>query len=186
MQHAATEKAREHSREELDSFSGKLRQAFDQSASQLEAHTAQIQAKMGVDARHFITQFQKALHDQAGAAIASAKRNLDAHASATIESAGLVREAHERQFEESMMQAENDALEAHKTRLDGASNAWLVSSAATLNERAQRQIESLARTTEERLRSVFTRVFSNIGESLRERLVDVGSLIPNSALPPNK
>ena len=186
MQHAATEKAREQSREELDSFSGKLRQAFDQSASQLEAHTAQIQAKMGVDARHFVTQFQKALHDQAGAAISSAKHNLDAQASATIESAGRVREAHERQFEESMSQAEDAALEAHKTRLDSASNAWLVSSAATLNERAQQQIESLARTTEERLRSVFTRVFSNIGESLRERLVDVGSLIPNSALPPNK
>ena len=182
----AAERARTLSQEELQRFTVKLRQSFDQSAAHLEAHTAQIQAKMGADARHFVMQFQKALHEQSNAAITNAKQNLDAYTDASIEAAADARNTQQAQFKDSLERAGTESIESHKSRLESASNAWLVSSAATLNERAQKQIDDLARAAEEKLRAVFTRVFANIGESLRARLVDAGSMIPDSFLPPNK
>lgn len=182
----AAEKARAQSHEELERFGAKLRQSFDQSASHLEAHTAQIQAKMGADARHFVMQFQKALQEQSNAAITSSKQDIDAYIDASMEAAQDARKTQQAQFGEALKRAGNEAMESHKSRLENASSVWLVSSAATLNERAQKQIDDLARSAEEKLRAVFTRVFANLGESLRARLADAGSLIPDSTLPPNK
>jgi len=89
-------------------------------------------------------------------------------------------EAQGRQFSQSLARETDAAMETYKGRLENASNAWLLTTAAKLNQQSEEQIEAMARSAEEKLRETFSQVFSTVGESLRQRLVDFSSSLPTS------
>ncbi len=58
-----------------------------------------------------------------------------------------------------------------------------LTSTATLSQKAEQQIETLARNAELKLRETFTQVFASVGDSLRERLLGVTASMPSSSKP---
>jgi hypothetical protein len=170
-------RAREAAQAELDRFSTGLRSAFDQSTAHLEAHTAQVQAQIAFDARQLLADFQRNLAQQSRENVAAASRQLEEHTAAALESVRGGREMHEREFGARLEQTLTETLEAYKTRLENTSNAWLLSTASSLNQQAEQQIEMLARDAEQRLRDVFAQVFMNVGNLLRERPLDLSAML---------
>jgi hypothetical protein len=62
------------------------------------------------------------------------------------------------------------AMDDHKQRLENASNTWLLTTVSKLNQQSEKLIDELADTTEKRLKAVCGNVFSEMGETLRQRL----------------
>jgi uncharacterized protein YpuA (DUF1002 family) len=170
-------RAREVAQQELERFSTGLRSAFDQTTAHLEAHTAQVQSQIAFDARQLLADFQRNLAHQSRENVAAATRQLEQNAAAALESVRGGRETHEREFGAQLERTLTETLEAYKSRLENTSNAWLLSTAASLNQQAEQQIETLARDAEQRLKDVFAQVFMNVGNLLRERPLDISGMM---------
>ena len=81
-------------------------------------------------------------------------------------------------------------MDEHKQRLENASNSWLLTTVTKLNQQSGTLIDELADTTEKRLKAVCAGVFSEMGESLRQRLAGLTAAFappmstPTSPAPP--
>ena len=177
-------KARRAAQVELERFNAALHNSFDQSSAHFEAHAVQVRARMGSETRQFIADFQGALNQRAMESLQASKRDLESQLTATREAATAAHELQKQKFEDSIAHASDEAMETYKGRMENASSAWLLNSAATLNQQAEQQIETLARNAELKLRETFTQVFANVGDSLRERLLGVTASMPSTSKPP--
>jgi hypothetical protein len=171
-------KARRAAQSELERFNAGLHNAFDQSAASFEAHSVQIRARMGTESRQFLADFQKNLTQRTQESVAAAQKELNAQAAVLRDAARAEREAQERSHAESIARQNDAAMDAYAGRLENASNAWLLTTAAKLGEQADQQIEILSKNAEEKLRETFSQVFASIGDSLRQRMMDFSSSIP--------
>jgi len=174
--------ARRAAQIELERFSAALRNTFDQSAAQVEANAVQVRTRMGTETRQFLADFQINIAQRAQESLRATGKELEEQAAAIRESARAENAEKEREFAQSLSQASDAAMETYKGRMENASNAWLLSSAAKLNEEGENQIELLARAAETKLREVFTQVFASVGDSLRDRLLGL-SASASSSLP---
>jgi hypothetical protein len=177
-------KARRAAQVELERFTAGLRNSFDQSTAHFEAHAVQVRARMGTETRQFIADFQGALNQRAMESLQTSKRDLESQVVASREAAVAAHQMQEQKFEDSLSHASDEAMETYKGRMENASNAWLLTSTATLSQKAEQQIETLARNAELKLRDTFTQVFASVGDSLRERLLGVTASMPSSSKPP--
>jgi hypothetical protein len=177
-------KARRAAQVELERFTAGLRNSFDQSSAHFEAHAVQVRSRMGSETRQFISDFQGALNQRAQESWQASRKDLESQLTATREAATAARELQQQKFTDSVARASDEAVETYKGRLENASSAWLLTSAATLGQQAEQQIETLARNAEIKLRDTFTQVFASVGDSLRERLLGVSASLPSSSKPP--
>ncbi len=178
-------KARRAAQVELERFNAALHNSFDQSSAHFEAHAVQVRARMGTETRQFIADFQGALNQRATESLQASKRDLESQLAVTREAATAAHELQKQKFEDSIAHASDEAMETYKGRMENASSAWLLNSAATLNQQAEQQIETLARNAELKLRETFTQVFASVGDSLRERLLGVTASMPSTSKPPS-
>ena len=181
-------KARRAAQVELERFTAGVHNSFDQSSAHFEAHAVQIRSRMGSETRQFLADFQNVLSQKAMDSLQASRRDLETQIAATREAAVAAHELQQQKFTDDLSKSSDDAMENYKGRMDNASNAWLLTSAATLNQQAEQQIETLARNAELKLRDTFTQVFATVGDSLRERLLGVSTSLPStpkSAKPDN-
>jgi hypothetical protein len=77
-------------------------------------------------------------------------------------------------------------MDEHKHRLENASNSWLLTTVSKLNQQSEALIAELADTTERKLKTVCGSVFSDVGETLRQRLAGLAAPFsaPVSSVPP--
>jgi len=178
-------KARRSAQVELERFTAGLRNSFDQSSAHFESNAVQVRARMGTETRQFIADFQGALNQRAMDSLQASRKDLDSQIAATREAAIAAHELQHQKFTDSLSRANDEAMETYKGRMENASSAWLLTSAATLSQQAEQQIETLARNAEIKLRDTFTQVFASVGDSLRERLLGVSASMPSTSKPPS-
>jgi hypothetical protein len=177
-------KAHRTAQGELERFNAALHNSFDQSSAHFEAHAVQVRTRMGSETRQFIADFQIALNQRAMDSLQSSKRELESQVTATREAVIAAHQLQHEKFEDSLSHASDEAMETYKGRMENASSVWLLNSTAALNEQAEKQIETLARNAELKLRETFTQVFATVGDSLRERLLGVAISTPSTSKPP--
>ena len=165
-----TERAAELGREQFNLYASKTTTAFEQNAAYMEAHNAQIRSKLESDTRAFAAEFQRAVAQHAQQTLAAGKQELGMQVSQAKDALVLESQTLQRQFQSLLTSQGNQAMDEHKQRLDSASGSWLRTSVAKLNEQSAGVIDELAGTTEKRLKSVCATVFSEMGETLRQRL----------------
>jgi hypothetical protein len=61
-------------------------------------------------------------------------------------------------------------MDEHKQRLETASNSWLLTTVTKLSQQSESLIAELTDTTEKKLKGVCGTVFTEMGETLRQRL----------------
>jgi rRNA-processing protein FCF1 len=177
-------KARRAAQVELERFTAGLRNSFDQSSAHFEAHAVQVRARMSSETRQFISEFQSALGQRATDSLQATRKELESQITVAREAAVATHQLQQQKFTDSLSHASDEAMETYKGRMENASNAWLLTSAATLSQQAEQQIETLARNAEIKLRDTFTQVFASVGDSLRERLLGVSASLPSTSKPP--
>ncbi len=165
-----TERAAQLGREQFDVYASKTKTAFEQNAAQMEAHTTQIRSKLESDARGFAVEFQRALSQHAQQTLALGKQELAIQVDQAKEALLIESQALERQFQTSLNSLGTVAMDEHKQRLENASNSWLLTTVTKLNQQSESLITELADTTEKKLKAVCGNVFSEMGETLRQRL----------------
>jgi hypothetical protein len=180
-----TERTAQLGREQFDLYASKTKSAFEQNANFLEAQTAQIRTKLENDARTFATEFQRALSQHAQQTLAQSIQDLATQIDEARETFVAESQMLQRQFGNSLEPLGVAAMDEHKSRLENASNAWLLTTVTKLNQQSESLIAELAKETELKLKDVCGGVINEMGANLRQR---IGSLagVPAPAANPLK
>src|SRR5437660_326104 len=171
---------------QLEQFNTSLSGALDQTAGRLEAHLAQTRSRIDADARQFFADFHKGMTQEIQKGVAAARQELEAQSASVKNAWGAEREAQERQLQDALARLGGESIETYKKRLENVSNSWLVTTVTRLSQQSQDVIGTLATSAEQRLREIAAQVFAGVGETLRQRLLDVSTGLPGSAAPTEK
>ena len=165
-----TERSAQLGSEQFNVYASRTKAAFEQNVAQMEAHTAQIRSKLEGDARGFAAEFQRALSQHAQQTLALGKQELGIQIDQAKDALLVDSQSLERHFQSSLNSLGTAAMDEHKQRLENASNSWLLTTVTKLNQQSETLITELANTTEKKLKTVCGNVFSEMGETLRQRL----------------
>jgi hypothetical protein len=165
-----SDRAAQLGREQFDVYASKTKTAFEQNTAYMEAHSTQFRSKLESDTRVFAAEFQRALAHHAQQNLTLGKQELGIQIDQAKE--GLLMESQEleRQFQSSLNSLGTHAMNEHKQRLETASNSWLLTTVTKLSQQSENLIAELTDTTEKKLKGVCGTVFSEMGETLRQRL----------------
>jgi len=167
-----SERAAKIAAEQYGRVVAKSAAAEDQFASRLDAHRADAQSKLDSAARETTAQFRADVERQSDQSLAAAKIGLEGHAATLTETWRAARAAEVQQVELNLTRLGNQAVEDYKQRLENASDTWVLASVTKLNQHSQNLIEQLATASEDRIRAACSGIFAEIGESLRQRILD--------------
>jgi hypothetical protein len=170
-----TERAAQLSREQFEIYSSKTRAAMEQNAAAMETRASQVRTNLESDARGFAAEFQRALSQHAQQTLALGKQELGLQIDQGKDSLLIETQTLERQFKSSLNSLGTFAMDEHKQRLENASNTWLLTTVTKLNQQSEKLISELSETTEKKLKAVCGSVFSEIGETLRQRLAGLAT-----------
>ena len=76
---------------------------------------------------------------------------------------------------EQLKKSNEEAIELYKTRLENASNSWLLASATTLGQHSQTVLDTIAKAAEKRLRETCSEVLGSMGDTLKARLLGLST-----------
>ena len=141
----------------------------------MEAHGSQIRSKLESDARGFAVEFQRALSQHAQQTLALGKQELGIQIDQAKDALLIETQTLEHKFQSSLNSLGSDAMDEHKQRLENASNSWLLTTVTKLNQQSESLITELADTTEKKLKAICGTVFSEMGETLRQRLATLAA-----------
>jgi len=154
-------------------FSAKTGAVLDKLAAQVEEQAAQTRATIEVAAQRLSIDFDANIKQQAQQALGSAKLELASQVNAACDSLRAESDAREKHLREALASASDQGIETYKQRLESAANSWLLTTASKLNQDSQQQLATLASAAETRLRDTCKQVFANVGEALRQQMLDL-------------
>jgi hypothetical protein len=155
---------------------------FDQAAQEsAERARGELQAIQN----NSLGEFREELIKNVAQGVSQARVSLETQLKPLMEQWNAQREQQERNWLSHLNRASDDAIEQYKTRLENASNSWLLASATTLGQHSQAVIEALATAAEKRLRETFSDVLANMGDNLRQRLMGLSTDFGQGESPKN-
>jgi len=142
-----------------------------------------------------LVDFQKTLDEQIQKGVDQAKTYLHSQLVPLVETWEENRLTQQREWMQQLQKSTDESLEQYKTRLENASNSWLLASATTLGQHSQAVLDTIAKAAEKRLRDTCKDVLAGMGDTLKERLVglsgdfssdDEDDVEPQPPQPPKK
>jgi hypothetical protein len=162
-------------------FSDELHRKAKEALDQLEQESRAVLEALHQDS---LPEFNTRLNEQIQAGVNNARDFLQAQFFPMIDSWKAQWESEQSDWLERIGRASGEAVEQYKSRLENASNSWLLASSATFGQRSQAMLESMATTAEQRLRETCGQVLAAMGEMLRQRLVGLSSNVAPADNPP--
>ena len=167
------QQAREDSNAALAEFRARSAEVSAQVKTQFEAQAAEARSKSEAEREHLSAEFRAALKQQSQDELGITRRDLAAQIGSAREELRAESQIHQEKLAEYAAAFNEQAIEDYKRRLESASNSWLLTTASKLSQQSEQHLQAVARSAEERLRDACSDVFSGVGESLRQRLVDL-------------
>jgi len=133
--------------------------------------------------------FQKTLEERMAQSVEQAQMLLQSQLGPIVEAWEAQRRQQQRQWLEQMKKSADESIEQYKTRLENASNSWLLASATTLGQHSQAVLDTLAKSAEKRMRSTIAEVLAGMGDTLKSRLIGIStnfSTEDDEGIPPPK
>jgi hypothetical protein len=122
-----------------------------------------------------LAKFQEKLDERLQEGIEQAREQLQSQLLPLMQAWDAQREAQQREWMEQLAKSSNESIEQYKTRLENASNSWLLASATTLGQHSQTVLETIAKAAEKRLRETCSDVLAGMGDTLKERLMGMST-----------
>jgi hypothetical protein len=122
-----------------------------------------------------LSEYQKMLDDRMIQGVEQAGVHLQSQLIPLIEEWEARREAEKKEWMEHLKKTNDESIEAYKTRLENASNSWLLASATTLGQHSQAVLDTIAKAAEKRLRETCSEVLGSMGDTLKARLLGLSS-----------
>jgi hypothetical protein len=150
--------------ESLQRFEEASREALEKARSDME-----FNREVSLD------EFQKKMDERLAQGVDHAKTYLQSQLLPLMQKWEEGREAQQREWMEQLKKSANESIGDYKSRLENASNSWLLASATTLGQHSQAVLETIAKAAEKRLRETCADVLAGMGDTLKERLLGISS-----------
>ena len=161
----------------LEQAAGTLRETADaaggQLSTQMERQSAQIRAESEAQGQQVAAQFREALSQDAQNILSEANQTFSAQARVAQDAVRLETQAQETKLNGLIVQLGDRALEALERRLEDVSNLLLLSTVSKFSQRSEEHLQTLVRSARQRLGQTCNEVFTEVGETLRQRMVEV-------------
>src|SRR5690348_6311589 len=122
-----------------------------------------------------LEEFQKALDHRMTQGVEQAQIFLQSQLAPLIEALEENRQKQHRDWMENLKKSTDESIEQYKSRLENASNSWLLASATTLGQHSQTVLDTLAKAAEKRMRESIAGVLAGMGDTLKDRLIGLSS-----------
>jgi hypothetical protein len=162
-------------RQELGGFEAEAQKSVSESKARMEAAHAELTQKVTAEQESFLRRFQTAMSGTLEAGVADANEKVQAGFGPLLEAWRSMTEAQQTEIRGLYARVGEQAAENFRGRLENVSNQWMLATVASLDHQSREVVSGIAATAEEKLRDTCTRVFSEIGDSLRERLTQIAS-----------
>jgi hypothetical protein len=136
-----------------------------------------------------LLEYQKTIDERMMMGVEQATVHLQSQLGPVIEQWESRREIEKKEWMEQLKKSNDEAIELYKTRLENASNSWLLASATTLGQHSQTVLDTIAKAAEKRLRETCSEVLGSMGDTLKARLLGLStdfSPEPDDDFPPKK
>jgi len=122
-----------------------------------------------------LAEFQKILDEKMTQGVEQAGTYLQSQLIPLLESWEGKREAEKQEWMVHLKKSSEESLDIYKARLENATNAWLLASAATLGQNSQEVLDNLAKTAEKRMRDTCSQVLAGMGDVLKDKLIGIST-----------
>jgi hypothetical protein len=122
-----------------------------------------------------LLEYQKTIDERMMMGVEQATVHLQSQLGPLIEEWESKRESEKKQWMEQLKKSNDEAIELYKTRLENASNSWLLASATTLGQHSQTVLDTIAKAAEKRLRETCSEVLGSMGDTLKARLLGLSA-----------
>jgi hypothetical protein len=122
-----------------------------------------------------LLEYQKVIDERMMQGVEQATVHLQSQLGPLIEGWESRREIEKREWMEQLKRSNEEAIELYKTRLENASNSWLLASATTLGQHSQTVLDTIAKAAEKRLRETCSEVLGSMGDTLKARLLGLST-----------
>src|SRR5580698_10270395 len=136
-----------------------------------------------------LLEYQKTIDERMMMGVEQATVHLQSQLGPVIEQWESRREIEKKEWMEQLKKSNDEAIELYKTRLENASNSWLLASATTLGQHSQTVLDTIAKAAEKRLRETCSEVLGSMGDTLKARLLGLSTDFgpePDDEFPPKK
>jgi hypothetical protein len=136
-----------------------------------------------------LVEYQKMLDERMMLGVEQATVHLHSQLGPLLEEWESKRESEKKLWMEQLKKTNDEAIELYKTRLENASNSWLLASATTLGQHSQTVLDTIAKAAEKRLRETCSEVLGSMGDTLKARLLGLSTDFgpePDDEFPPKK
>ncbi|HKQ86239.1 MAG TPA: hypothetical protein VJS43_05635 [Candidatus Acidoferrales bacterium] len=120
-------------------------------------------------------EYEKKLEERIALGIEQARTQLQSKLVPLMEEWDAERESEKRVWMEALKRQTDESIEHYKSRLENASNSWLLASAATLGQNSQAMLDTLARAAEKRIRETCAEVLAGMGDTIKDRLIGIST-----------
>jgi PilZ domain len=134
-----------------------------------------------------LLEYQKVIDERMMQGVEQATVHLQSQLGPLLEQWESQRESEKKVWMEQLKKSNDEAIELYKTRLENASNSWLLASATTLGQHSQTVLDTIAKAAEKRLRETCSEVLGSMGDTLKARLLGLStdfSPEPDDEFPP--
>jgi hypothetical protein len=122
-----------------------------------------------------LLEYQKTIDERMMLGVEQARVHLQSELGPLLEQWESQRESEKKVWMEQLKKSNDEAIELYKTRLENASNSWLLASATTLGQHSQAVLDTIAKAAEKRLRETCSEVLGSMGDTLKARLLGLST-----------
>ena len=122
-----------------------------------------------------LLEYQKTIDERMMQGVEQATVHLQSELGPLLEQWEAQRESEKKVWMEQLKKSNDEAIELYKTRLENASNSWLLASATTLGQHSQAVLDTIAKAAEKRLRETCSEVLGSMGDTLKARLLGLST-----------
>jgi len=161
--------------QELGGLEAEAQKSVSETRAQMEAARAELAQKVTAEQEDFLRRFQGAMSGAMEAGVAEANQKVQAGFGPLLESWKSMTEAQQAELRSLYARVGDQAAEHYRGRLENVSNQWMLATVASLDHQSRQAVAGIAASAEEKLRGTCTKVFSEIGDALRERLTQIAT-----------
>jgi hypothetical protein len=172
---AFTDEIQRNARTELDGFVEEVHKSAAETRIELDTTRAAIALRVTGEQEAFLRRFQGALSSVLESSVLEAQQRVQQGFGPLLDSWKSLITGHQAELGQLFSRLAEDAAEQHRHRLENVSTQWMLATVASLDHQSREIIASITSTAEEKLRTTFTEVFSQMAGTLSDRLQQIAS-----------
>ncbi|HLV96300.1 MAG TPA: hypothetical protein VKS44_14000, partial [Candidatus Acidoferrales bacterium] len=160
-------------------FTDRVQRTTDESLHRLKDASRETAEKTRSDMEFSregaLAAFQKSVDERLQRGVEEAKEKLQTQLQPLMQTMDATWQAKQQEWIEQIQRSTDESIEHYKSRLENASNSWLLASATTLGQHSQAVLDTIAKAAEKRLRETCRDVLAGMGDTLKERMMGLST-----------